>query len=73
MRGAELAEVARQEVAARPDLVPVALERATAGQGLADYSGDLFHPSDEGYARYVTAFRAAIAESDPQPFVPDAG
>jgi len=73
VRAAELAEVARQEVAARPDLVPVALERATAGQGLADYAGDLFHPSDQGYRRYVAAFRAAIDEAGPQPFAPDAG
>lgn len=73
VRAAELAEVVRQEVAARPDLVPVALERATAGQGLDEYAADYFHPSDEGYARYVRAFRAAVAASDPQPFVPDAG
>jgi len=71
-RAAALAQVVREEVAERPDLVPVALEQATAGQGLEEYAGDFFHPSDEGYARYVEAFRAAVEASDPEPVVPEA-
>lgn len=69
-RAAALSQVVREEVAARPDLVPVALEAATAGPGPADYAGDFFHPSDQGYAGYVAAFRAAVAASDPEPTVP---
>ena len=53
----------REEVAARPDLVPVALERATAGQSLAEYAGDFFHPSDTGYERYVRAFTEQLLAS----------
>lgn len=69
-RAAALAEVVREEVAARPQLVQVQLEAATGDQDLSDYAGDFFHPSDEGYARYVRAFRAAVEASDPQPSVP---
>ncbi len=67
---ARLSEVVREEVAARPELVQVDLEDATAGQGVGDYAGDFFHPSDQGYQRYVAAFRAAVEASDPQPRVP---
>ncbi len=69
-QAAALGQVVREEVAARPDLVPVALEQATAGEDLGDYAGDFFHPSDDGYRRYVHAFREAVEASDPQPVVP---
>lgn len=68
---AELSEVVREEVAARPDLVPVALEDATADPAPATYAADFFHPSDLGYERYVAAFRAAVEAADPQPRVPE--
>lgn len=71
-RAAALAQVVREEVADRPDLVPVALEQATAGQDLGDYAADFFHPSDEGYQRYAAAFRDAVEAADPQPIVPGA-
>lgn len=57
---AELAAVAREEVAARQDLVLVPLEAATGEQSTADYAGDFFHPSDQGYQRYVRVFRETI-------------
>lgn len=57
---AALAAVAREEVAARDDLVLVELERFTADLSLTDYAADYFHPSDAGYERYAAAFRAAI-------------
>ncbi len=57
---AELAAVAREEVAARPGLVLVPLEAATGDQSTAEYAGDFFHPSDEGYLRYVDVFRTTI-------------
>jgi len=60
---AELAAVAREEVAARPDLVLVPLEAATGEQSTAEYAGDFFHPSDEGYLRYVEVFRDTIEHS----------
>lgn len=69
---AALAEVAREEVAARPHLVLVPLEAATGDQSTSEYAADFFHPSDAGYERYVDVFRATIAAADPQPFVPEA-
>lgn len=57
---AALSQVVRDEVAARPDLVLVRLEDATARLTLADYAADFFHPSDTGYRRYVAAFREAL-------------
>ena len=71
-QAAALSRVVREEVAARPALVPVALEQATAGQDLGDYAGDFFHPSDDGYRRYVAAFRDAVEASGPRPAVPAA-
>jgi lysophospholipase L1-like esterase len=70
-RAARLSEVVREEVAARPELVQVRLEDATAGQGLEDYAADFFHPSDLGYQRYVAAFRDAVEASDRRPEVPE--
>ncbi len=60
---AELAAVAREEVAARPDLVLVPLEAATGEQSVTEYAADFFHPSDEGYLRYVDVFRDTIEAS----------
>ncbi|MGJ7441620.1 SGNH/GDSL hydrolase family protein [Aquipuribacter sp. MA13-6] len=57
---AALAVVAREEVAAREDLVLVPLEAATGDQSTEEYAADFFHPSDEGYRRYVEVFRATI-------------
>lgn len=60
---AELAAVAREEVAARPGLVLVPLEAATGEQSTDEYAADFFHPSDLGYRRYVEVFRTTIEES----------
>lgn len=62
---AALAAVAREEVAAREDLVLVPLEAATGDQSTTEYAADFFHPSDEGYERYVAVFRDTIEETTP--------
>lgn len=59
-RGARLAEVAREVVAAHPGLRPVALEAATHHIRLGEAGLDLAHPNGRGYRRYGRAFAAAL-------------
>jgi lysophospholipase L1-like esterase len=59
-RGARLAAVAREVVAARPGLRPVALEEATHRMRIWESGPDLAHPSGLGYRRYGRAFAAAL-------------
>lgn len=69
---ADLSEVVREQVAARDDLVLVPLERFTANQSLDDYAADFFHPSDQGYERYVAAFRHVVGQPEGAPTGADA-
>lgn len=62
---AGLAEVIREEVTERDDLVLVPVEAGTGGQSLDEYAADFFHPSDLGYERYIDVFRASIDEVAP--------
>jgi acyl-CoA thioesterase-1 len=62
-RGARLSAVAREVVAARPDLRPVALEEATHRMRIWEAGPDLAHPSGLGYRRYGRAFAAALPVS----------
>jgi len=55
-RGMRLAEVAREVVAAHPDLTPVALEAATHHVHVWEAGPDLAHPNGRGYRRYGRAF-----------------
>ncbi|MDD7965692.1 SGNH/GDSL hydrolase family protein [Actinomycetospora lemnae] len=60
-RGRVLSAVAREVVAAHPDLRPVALEAATHDiNRLLDSGPDLAHPNGRGYRRYGRAFVAAL-------------
>ena len=63
---AALAAVCRAEVAARPRLVPVAVEAATTGMGITEFSADLFHPNPRGHRRYADAFAAAAGLPRPR-------
>lgn len=56
----ELAERTRGLLAEHDQLVPVALEAATASMGWGDYAGDFFHPSDAGYRVWADAFWTAM-------------
>jgi lysophospholipase L1-like esterase len=66
-RGARLAEIAREVVAARPDLRPVALEAATHHIRLWEAGPDLAHPNGRGYRRYGAAFVAALPQRTGSP------
>lgn len=57
---AALSAVARDVLAARPRLVPVALRAATSDMSFRDYAADLFHPSDSGYRHYAAPFVHAL-------------
>jgi acyl-CoA thioesterase-1 len=65
-RGARLAAIAREVVAARPDLRPVALEAATHHIRVWEAGPDLAHPNGRGYRRYGAAFAAALPPSPAQ-------
>lgn len=57
----QLSAICRDQVAARGDLVPVALEAATTGMTRNEFGTGFAHPHDTGYQRYTSAFWAAIA------------
>lgn len=63
---AELAQLCRDALAARPRLRAVALEAATTGMGITEFSADLAHPGPRGYRRYADAFWAAVEPPTPR-------
>ncbi|WP_127784194.1 SGNH/GDSL hydrolase family protein [Rhodococcus sp. X156] len=56
----ELSAIIREVVAARPALVPVAVQAATAGMTVTEFGTGFAHPDDVGYQRYTRAFWEAM-------------
>ncbi len=60
-RARALSTICRELVHARAGLHPVALEAATTGMTVEEFSDGFAHPDDTGYRRYTSAFWSAMA------------